>query len=82
MRVTVKTVLTGLKQDDPILVMFDSQGYITSALETIWTVIVIARKIGRRVVAGAVNLQWNNKKGIEIQICASAVTKRNMHLLV
>ena len=58
---TVQTVLPGLEQNDLILVVFDGQGHITPALETIWTVIVVARETGHRVVTGTVNPQMKNK---------------------
>ena len=62
LRVTLETVLAGLEQNDPILVVFDGQGHITPAPKTIWTVIVVARETVRCVVARTVNLQMKYQK--------------------
>ena len=69
---TGETMLARLEQDDPIFVVFDGLGYITPALETIWTVIVEARETVRRVVAWTVNLQMKFQD-YENQSCASAI---------
>ena len=58
-RMTVQSVLSGLQQRHPVLVVLDSQGNITITREPIGTIQCISRETILGVVAGAVNLAQN-----------------------